>query len=61
MNRCYEKSGGCMKRPGHFEQATRLVEKYQQKAETLAAEVDPEPLRRLFYYLIDMVLERRQM
>lgn len=41
-----------------FEQAHRLVDKHQQRAESIADEVQPEELRRLFYYLIDTVLER---
>jgi len=41
-----------------FEKAYRLVDKHQQRAEEIADEIEPEPLRRLFYYLIDTVLER---
>lgn len=41
-----------------FEQALRLVDKHQQRAEAIADELQPEELRRLFYYLIDTVLER---
>lgn len=41
-----------------FEKAERLVEKHQQRAEAIADELESEPLRRLFYYLIDTVLER---
>jgi geranylgeranyl pyrophosphate synthase len=41
-----------------FEQAHRLVDKHQQRAEAIADEVQPEELRRLFYYLVDTVLER---
>ncbi len=41
-----------------FEKAERLVEKHQQRAEAIADELQPEALRRLFYYLIDTVLER---
>jgi geranylgeranyl diphosphate synthase, type II len=44
---------------GAFEKAARLVEKHQQRAEAVANEIEPEALRRLFYYLIDMVLQRR--
>jgi geranylgeranyl pyrophosphate synthase len=43
---------------GVFDKATRLVEKYQERAEGVADEVQPEELRRLLYYLIDTVLER---
>ncbi len=43
---------------GVFEMAHRLVDKHQQRAEAVADEIEPEALRRLFYYLIDTVLER---
>jgi geranylgeranyl pyrophosphate synthase len=43
---------------GVFEKASRLVDKYQERAEAVADEVEPEELRRLLYYLIDSVLER---
>jgi len=45
---------------GAFQTADRWVYKHQQRAEALAADIQPEPLRRLFFHLIDMVLERRQ-
>jgi len=41
-----------------FEKAHRLVDKYHQRAEAVADEVEPEELRRLLYYLVDTVLER---
>jgi geranylgeranyl pyrophosphate synthase len=53
IRRLYEEAGA-------FQQAARLVEKHQERAEALAAQIEPEPLRRLFYYLIEMVLQRRQ-
>ena len=43
---------------GIFEKAHRLVDKYQERAERIADETQPESLRRLLYYLIDTVLER---
>jgi len=43
---------------GVFEKAHRLVDKYQERAERTADEVEPENLRRLLYYLVDTVLER---
>lgn len=43
---------------GVFEKAHRLVDKYQQRAEAVADETEPEDLRRFFYYLIDTVLHR---
>ncbi|HUY32591.1 MAG TPA: polyprenyl synthetase family protein [Pirellulales bacterium] len=43
-----------------FDKATRLVDKYHQRAEAVADEVQPEELRRLLYYLVDTVLERPQ-
>jgi geranylgeranyl pyrophosphate synthase len=45
---------------GVFDKATRLVDKYQERAEAVADEVEPEELRRLLYYLVDTVLERPQ-
>lgn len=43
---------------GVFEKAEKLVDKYQERAEAIADEVQPEELRRLMYYLIDTILER---
>ena len=43
---------------GVFEKASRLVEKYQERAEAVADEIEPDELRRLLYYLIDTVLDR---
>lgn len=43
---------------GVFDQAHRLVDKHQDRAEQIADELQPEELRRLFYYLVDTVLER---
>jgi geranylgeranyl pyrophosphate synthase len=43
---------------GVFDKAHRLVDKHQERAEAIADEIEPEELRRLFYYLIDTVLER---
>lgn len=43
---------------GVFEKAHKLVDKHQQRAEEIADKLEPEELRRLFYYLIDTVLER---
>ncbi|MEK6233772.1 MAG: hypothetical protein N2C14_03585, partial [Planctomycetales bacterium] len=43
---------------GVFEKASRLVDKYQQRAEAVADDLEPEELRRLFYYLVDVVLDR---
>jgi hypothetical protein len=34
------------------------VDKYQEKAEAVADELQPDELRRLFYYLVDTVLDR---
>ncbi len=44
---------------GVFEKATRLVEKYRERAEAVADEIEPDELRRLLYYLIDTVLDRQ--
>ena len=43
---------------GVFEKAYRLVDKHQQKAEEIADLIEPDELRRLFYYLVDTVLDR---
>jgi len=43
---------------GVFEKAERLVEKYRERAETVADDVEPEELRRLLYFLVDTVLDR---
>jgi geranylgeranyl pyrophosphate synthase len=51
VRRLYEEAGV-------FEQAHRLVDKHQDRAELIADALQPEELRRLFYYLIDTVLER---
>jgi len=46
---------------GVFEQARQLVEKYRQRAEAIADEVEPESLRRLLYYLIDTMLQNTEL
>jgi len=43
---------------GVFDKAYRLVDKHQQKAEEIADSIEPDELRRLFYYLVDTVLDR---
>ena len=43
---------------GVFDKARRLVDKYQQRAEAVADEMEPDDLRRLLYCLSDMVLDR---
>ena len=43
---------------GVFEKAYRLVDKHQEKAEEIADSIEPDELRRLFYYLVDTVLDR---
>jgi len=48
----YEKAGVFLK-------AVRLVEKYQQRAEAVADQVEPESLRRLLYYLVDTVVDQQ--
>ncbi len=44
-----------------FETALRLVDKHQQRAEMVADEIEPDSLRRLFYFLVDTVLERPEL
>jgi geranylgeranyl diphosphate synthase type II len=41
-----------------FERAEKLLEKFRAKAEGLADEVEPQPLRELMYYLVDSVLQQ---
>ena len=41
-----------------FDQAARLVDKYQDRAEEIVDQIQPEQLRHLLYYLIDTILER---
>ena len=46
---------------GVFDTALRLVDKHQARAEQVADEVEPDALRRLFYFLVDTVLERPEL
>ena len=39
-----------------FEQAEKLIDKHRERAVEIAASIEPEPLKRLFQYLIDTVL-----
>ncbi len=39
-----------------FEKAHKLVEKYRQRAEAIADDVEPEKLRELLYFLVDTAL-----
>ena len=41
---------------GVFDKAQSLVEKSRARAEALADEVEPDSLRQLLYFLVDMVL-----
>ena len=41
-----------------FEKADRLVDKYRERAEQIAEDLDPIELRRLAFYIIDTVLDR---
>lgn len=45
-------------RAGVFEKAEQLIEKYRARAEAVADDLQEDELRRLFYYLVDSVLER---
>lgn len=46
---------------GVFETALQLVDKHQARAEQVADELEPQSLRRLFYFLVDTVLERPEL
>ena len=50
LRRIYESSGA-------FDKATALVDKSRARAEALADEVEPLPLRQLLYFLVDTVLD----
>jgi geranylgeranyl pyrophosphate synthase len=41
-----------------FDKAEKLVEKYRDRAEAIADEVEPTELRELLYFLVDTVLDR---
>ncbi|MFO7903658.1 MAG: polyprenyl synthetase family protein, partial [Pirellulaceae bacterium] len=41
-----------------LDKAWRLIDKHQHRATTLADQLDPPELRRLFHYLIEVVLDR---
>lgn len=43
---------------GVFQKAATLVDKYQQRAEAVADEIEPDELRQLLYFLVDTVLDR---
>ena len=45
---------------GVFETARQLVDKYQEKAEVIADDIEPDAFRRLLYYLVDTVLSRSE-
>lgn len=51
-----ERLRGLYRKLGVFEKAQTLVDKCRGRAEALADEVQPEPLRELLYFLIDTVL-----
>lgn len=44
---------------GVFDKAATLVDKYQERAEMVADALEIDELRRLFYYLVDTVLDRK--
>jgi geranylgeranyl pyrophosphate synthase len=44
-----------------FDLSLQLVEKHQARAEQIADELSVDPLRRLFYFLVDTVLQRPEM
>jgi len=51
---------GLFEEAGAFEQAGRLVAEHQRRAEAIADEIQPDALRKLLFYLINVVLKRRQ-
>jgi geranylgeranyl diphosphate synthase, type II len=42
-----------------FLKAEKLIEKFRARAEALADEIEPTPLRELLYYLVDSVLDQQ--
>ena len=54
VRQLYEKAGV-------FDTALQLVDKHQERAERIADEIQPDALRRLFYFLVDTVLERPEL
>ncbi len=46
---------------GVFDTSLQLVDKHQARAEQIADEIEPDALRRLFYFLVDTVLTRPDM
>lgn len=49
------------RKAGVFDLSLQLVDKHQARAEQVADELPSEPLRRLFYFLVDTVLERPEL
>ena len=45
---------------GVFDKASRLIDKYQERAEAVADEIQPDEFRRLLYFLVDTVIDRGQ-
>ena len=57
----FERARALYHRAGVFETALQLVDKHQARAEKVADEIEPDPLRRLLYFLVDTVLERPEL
>ena len=51
-----QRLAGIYEARGVFQKARRLVEKHRERAEAVADEVQPEPLRALLYFLVDTLL-----
>ncbi len=43
-----------------FEQAEKLIDRHRERAVEIAMAIEPEPLKRLFHYLIDTVLSEAE-
>ena len=50
--------GSLYRKANVFEMAHRMVDKHQLRAEEVAEQLESKELQRLFYYLVDTVLER---
>ena len=51
---------GLFEEAGAFDEAGQLVAEHQRRAEAIADQIRPDALRKLLFYLIDVVLKRRQ-
>ncbi|MBY0228298.1 MAG: polyprenyl synthetase family protein [Gemmataceae bacterium] len=58
--RTVEQARSLFDKAGAFAKARKLTDKFRAKAEALADEAEPAPMRELLYFLVDSVLERKE-